>query len=768
MYLRFSLLCILIVSFQLFANASTQRPIGTWKSFFPYSVTTQVEESEDRIYCASSLGIFYIEKEDNSMHTLDKTTGLSDVGIKRIKYSSASKTLVIVYQNSNIDLLKNGNSIYNIPEIKNKITTSSKNINNITVSGSLAYLSSDLGISVLDLERNEIKSTYVIGNSGGSVVVNDLTINQGKIYAATDEGVKVASLNSSNLQDYNNWVLQAVNMSVSPSNFVNAFNGNVYAVSRDTVWKFDGNSWTNFYSQSSWNIKQLKVTGDKLWIALWIDTANVFLSKWATVDNANNIAEVIFQSSIRPLDISYDGKYWVADFWSGLMRYDNVSAKHESFIPNGPFSNGVFNMAIHEDILYLAAGGTDEAYITPNNNRDGIQVFKENFWRAYNSFTGYGELFKMTDNLSVAVNDVTYKVYWASYTGGLTEYNIYTDEVKVYDQTNSPLETVFGSTVAVSALTYDDKGNIWMMNSGTPKQLKVLKFDGTWLSFSLPYSVPSTRKMVFDRNGLLWMCQRGGDIIVYDPGDDIDSPADDQFKRLGFGVGNGNLPNNGVWAIVEDKLGDIWVGTEEGIGTFYCSGSVFSTRGCDADRIKVERDGFIGYLFSTEIVRAIAVDGGNRKWVGTTNGLYLIAADGKTEIHRFTKDNSPLPANYITDIKINPNNGEVFIGTELGLVSYQGDATEGGEKKGEVLVYPNPVRPDYYGPIAIKGLVDEASVKITDAAGTLVYQGKAFGGQMIWNGRGYNGDRAKSGVYIVYAANDTGKERSVAKIVLIN
>jgi hypothetical protein len=101
-------------------------------------------------------------------------------------------------------------------------------------------------------------------------------------------------------------------------------------------------------------------------------------------------------------------------------------------------------------------------------------------------------------------------------------------------------------------------------------------------------------------------------------------------------------------------------------------------------------------------------------------------------------------------------------------VSYQGDATEGGEKKGEVLVYPNPVRPDYYGPIAIKGLVDEASVKVTDAAGTLVYQGKAFGGQMIWNGRGYNGDRAKSGVYIVYAANDTGKERSVAKIVLIN
>jgi ligand-binding sensor domain-containing protein len=768
MYFKHSLLSISLILIVFFLSASNQRPIGTWKSFFPYNVATQVEESDDRVYCASTLGIFYIEKEDNSMHTLEKSSGLSDVSIKRIKYSNSAKTLVIVYENSNIDLLKNGNSIYNIPEIKNKITTSSKNIHNIFISGNLAYLSTDLGISVLDLERNEIKSTYVIGNSGGNVVVNDLTIAQGKIYAATDEGVKVANQSSANLQDFNNWVLQTNGIRVAKANFVNAYNGNVFAVVRDTVWKFDGSNWTNFYSQNSWNVKQLKVTGERLWIALWIDTAQIYLSKWAAVDINNNIAEQSFQSSIRPLDICYDGKYWIADEWSGLMRYDNVSVKHESFIPNGPFSNGVFNMAIHEDILYLAAGGTDEAYISPNNNRDGVQVYKENYWRAYNFFIGYGELFKMTDNLSVAVNKVTGKVYWASYTGGLTEYNTFTEEIRVYDQTNSPLETVFGNTVAVSALTYDGNGNIWMMNSGTPKQLKVLKYDGTWLSFSVPFAVPSTRKMYFDNNGYLWMCQRGGDIIVYDPGSDIDSPTDDQFKKLGFGVGNGNLPNNGVWAIVQDKLGDIWVGTEEGIGTFYCSGSVFSTRGCDADRIKVERDGFIGYLFSTEIVRAIAVDGGNRKWVGTTNGLYLISADGKTEIHRFTKDNSPLPANYITDIKINPSNGEVFIGTELGLVSYQGDATEGGEKKGEVLVYPNPVRPDYYGPIAIKGLVDEASVKITDAAGTLVYQGKAFGGQMIWNGRGYNGDRAKSGVYIVYAANDTGKERSVAKIVLIN
>lgn len=759
----FSILFISIHSF-----ASSQRPIGTWKAFFPYGSAFQVEESEERVYCASTLGIFFVEKEDNSLHALDKASGLSDVSIKRIKYSDAAKSLVIVYENSNIDLLVDGNTIFNIPEIKNKATTSSKNINSITISGKLAYLSTDLGIAVLDLEKREIKSTYVIGNTGGNVVVNDVAINQGKIYAATDEGLKVANLSSGNLQDYNSWTLQNNGMTAAKSSFVAAYNSSIFTSIRDTIYRFDGNSWSVFYQQNSWNVKQLKTSGNKLWISLWLDTASANNGKWVAVDATNSAAEVVFQSSIRPLDISIDGKYWVADLWSGLLRYDDINGTKISFIPNGPVSNGVFNMAIHDDVLYLAAGGTDEAYITSNNNRDGLVMLKDGNWRYYNYFTGYGGLYKMVDNLSVTVNKEANKIYWASYSGGLTEFNAWNNEIKIYDQTNSPLEVVFGDRVAVSALTVDAKGNVWMMNTGTPKQLKVLKTDGTWLSFSLPYNVLSTRKMVFDSYGILWMCQRGGDIILYDQGDDMDSPNDDNFKKLGFGVGNGNLPNNGVWAIAEDKLGDMWVGTEEGIGTYYCVGSVFTTRGCDADKIKVERDGYIGYLFSTEIVRAIAVDGGNRKWVGTTNGLYLISADGKTEIHRFTKNNSPLPANYITDIKINPSNGEVFIGTELGLVSYQGEATEGGEKKGEALVFPNPVRPDYDGPIAIKGLVDEANVKITDAAGTLVYQGKAYGGQMIWNGRGYKGERAKSGVYIVYADTDLGKERSVAKIVLLN
>jgi hypothetical protein len=195
---------------------------------------------------------------------------------------------------------------------------------------------------------------------------------------------------------------------------------------------------------------------------------------------------------------------------------------------------------------------------------------------------------------------------------------------------------------------------------------------------------------------------------------------------------------------------------------------MFADNGCDADRIKVNRDGFIGYLFATEIVKAIAVDGANRKWIGTTNGLWLISDDGKTEIHKYTTDNSPLPSDQITNIAIDQQTGEVYIGTEEGLASYQGDAILGTDTKGNAYAYPNPVKSNYTGPIAIRGLVDNAYVKITDAAGILVYQGRANGSQMIWDGKSYNGVKVNTGIYLVYAATDMGKEHNVGKIIFIN
>ena len=154
--------------------------------------------------------------------------------------------------------------------------------------------------------------------------------------------------------------------------------------------------------------------------------------------------------------------------------------------------------------------------------------------------------------------------------------------------------------------------------------------------------------------------------------------------------------------------------------------------------------------------------------IGTLNsGVYLLSSDGQSQIHHFTAENSPLFSNIISTIAINPKSGEVFFGTDKGLISYQSDAIEGGDKCEGVTVYPNPVRPGYNGPIAIKGVMDKATIKITDISGNVVYQGSALGGQAIWYGTNLNGEKAHTGVYLVFASNNEGINACITKLLFV-
>ena len=164
----------------------------------------------------------------------------------------------------------------------------------------------------------------------------------------------------------------------------------------------------------------------------------------------------------------------------------------------------------------------------------------------------------------------------------------------------------------------------------------------------------------------------------------------------------------------------------------------------------------------------MAVDGANRKWVGTKNGLWLISADGDKIIYQFNSDNSPLLSNDVKKIAINPITGEVFIATFNGICSFRSTATEGTDTNQSVLVFPNPVPPGYNGSIAFRGVVNNALVKIAELSGTLVYQTRALGGQAIWDGKNYKGQKVASGVYLVLIRDDGGNEKLVTKIVIVS
>jgi hypothetical protein len=223
--------------------------------------------------------------------------------------------------------------------------------------------------------------------------------------------------------------------------------------------------------------------------------------------------------------------------------------------------------------------------------------------------------------------------------------------------------------------------------------------------------------------------------------------------------------------MAEDKNGYIWLGTDKGILVYYRPWAIFSEQHPVASRIKIPRnDGtnFIDYLLEKEKISAIAVDGANRKWIGTEDsGVYLVSEDGLKTYQTFNIKNSPLPSNTITSLAITPHTGEVFIGTAKGIVSYKARATEGNEEFSKVYAYPNPVREDYSGEITITGLVQNSIVKITTVSGKLVHETISLGGVAYWDGTNFSGNKVKSGVYIVYVSSTDGSQSAVAKVLII-
>jgi hypothetical protein len=747
----------------LWCAAMWAQPLGTWKLYFPYKDATGLEDAGTFVYVGGTQSIYSYEKATGVITFYDKKTALSDVGINCIDYNASTKTLAIAYNNSNIDLLVNETEVFNIPDLKNKVIAGTKNINAICNAGQRIYFASDVGILAVSQAKKEIAETYVIGKNGENVTVYDVAVGNNRIFAATEQGMKSASLNAVNLQNFNNWKTYSAQDFVPEKKFLftEFASGKFYGVCNDTLFSFDGATWSKTFFDTSLTVLQLDSIGNDL--LMMCNNKITGQGNVVKIDASGN-QQIITGVVGRPIQyfVDNDGAVWKADKFNGVFRNE------QSINPNSPRAVSSFNVAIKNNVTWISGGGTDASW-GYTYNTSGMYVLENDKWTNFNDYS-YPTLSNFPDIVNIAIANDGRKAWLASNREGLAEVDLAANTIQQFNKNNSPLQAAVADPVAtrVTAVALDKNNNVWMVNSYTNSGIVVKKPTGEWLR--LPYfnSGQLVKKLIITSNGYKWMLMRPGSISVYYDGNNLESTSDDAFRVLGTGKGNGGLNNANVNCIVEDKDGAVWVGTDEGIEIFYCARSVLSQNGCDAQRVIVQRDGFNGYLFSTEVVKALAVDAANRKWVGTNNGVWLISADGKEELLKFNVDNSPLPSNFITDIAVNQQTGEVFFTTEQGIASYLGDAIEGGETCNKATVFPNPITADYDGPIAVKGLVDDAYVKITDASGLLVHQGKANGGQMIWNAKTYNGNRVASGVYTVFSANELGKERCVAKIVIMN
>lgn len=743
--------------------------LGSWREHLPYLHARTLADGMKRIFCATDDGLFSFSKDDNSIQRFSKLNGLNDFGISTITYNPTRHVLIIGYADANIDLLYDDDQVLNLSDIKRKNVPGNKTINTIFISGKYAFLACGFGIVVLDLEKNEVKDTYFIGPNGSSINIFQIAVDNNYIYAATEDGVYRGGINDPNLSNYNNWtkILDDTGDKGDFNLLVNFNNELVVNYSRrnstDTLMVYNG-SWgapAGNISNTNRN-NNIVVSDNELLI-----TNDYSISKYdaSLIRNRYIDGGFIQNGNLKYALKENTGLIWAADNKKGLLKISETA--YDSIIPDGPNSTQFSMMRTINGQLWATHGprnrGWDNQYLY-----NGFSSFDGKDWVSYDGYTGLQQQmfyqYGLFDIMAVAIdNSDKNHVFLSSGGAGLLEFKNGVP-LHVYRETNSTLKVQFGNPgqVKVHGIAYDSEGNLWCANAGVNTVLNVLKNDGTWKAFNMPGLITNSKAgdLIIDNNGIKWVIlfeNIGGKegILAYDDRNTIDDPSDDQMAIVDFA-------SNRVRTMTIDLDGVIWAGTEKGIYLIYPPSTT-------AQQILIKQDNTYQYLLETETVTAIAVDAANQKWIGTeSGGLFLFSADGQTEISHFTSDNSPLFSNTISSINIEGKSGEVYIGTDKGLISYQGTAIEGGTGCTDLVVYPNPVRHEYTGPIAIRGLVPNGIIKITDVSGNLVYQAKSLGAQAIWNGTNLNGQRVQSGVYIVFSSDAAGTNSCLTKLTMIH
>ena len=763
--MRYTLLSFLLF---FYLHGQSQQPlqaIGMWREHLPYNSAISVTTGNNKVYCATPYSLFSVDLGNKSIERMSRVTGLNETGISQVAYDAANEKLFIAYSNSNIDILQ-GASIINIPDIKRDNRTGDKTIYSIYSLSGNYFLSTGLGVIVIDGQRNEVKDTWMIGSGGNPGKVNGFTSDPQFYYAATDEGLKKIARNASNPANYANWQLISGTNGLPAGACQHVFTlGSVVIVQHnDELWLQTGSTWTRFYTDG-WQINSSNNTANKIQLC---EQGSGGASRVVVLNADGSQAAVYAQPGIISFPrqaISINNETWVADQFGGLSHFGGTS--FEQYKPNSPESVASGEMTVFNNVFYATAGEVNDAW-NYQHNGNGIFLLREGSWKNINRFNT-PQLDTLLDFISITV-DPRDETFWAgSYGGGL-----------LHSKTGNTLEIFkqgfIGAAIGdpgsyrVSGLCFDGSNNLWIANYGSSQPLKLRKADGSWQSFSIPFFLNENAvgQIINGENDYKWIVSpKGNGLLCYDAGSSLDNTGDDHWKLFRAGAGNGNLPTNDVYCAASDKNGYVWVGTGDGIAVIQCPADIFTGTGCEAMLPVVMQGGFANYLFKGQVVRAIAVDGADRKWVATKSGVWLISADGEEIIYQFTETNSPILNNDVKKIAIDDRTGEVFFATLKGICSYRSTATSGNEIKQTVRVFPNPVPPGFAGTIAIQGVVNNAIVKITELDGRLVYQCRALGGQAVWDGRDYKGRKISSGVYLILVSDDEKKEKLAGKIIFV-
>lgn len=756
------ILCLLIVSHLLSAQ-TTQ----LWKGYFSYNGIKDVTQTNNSFLAASENAIFSKNLSTNELQTINTIDGLSSQTISTIYASQVHKKTLIGYENGLLLLIDNtDNKIYRFLDIINKtLPPTIKKINHFFEQGNIIYISCDFGIVQFNITTQLFGETYFIGTTVSDIKVNQTTVFNGRIFAATqDYGLKSASITNPNLIDASQWT------TVVQGNFQGVVSlQNTLVCTQffgQNLRSTDGLSFANLNPFLSPASKSIRVAENQIIIT----TANQVL----VYDSTLILTSQINRSSLPDIPTSFTtatiigNKVYIGTENKGVVTVQIGTNTYEYISPSGPVKNEIFSVNAQSSQLYAVYGSYKES-LEPLGVQLGYSKYNlENGWTNY----PFSAMDNALDLVRVTVNPTNEnQIFIASHQNGLLKFenNIL---VKRYDQTNSGLETLVVPSlpnyfnVRIEEPAFDRRGNLWLTNGLLKSPLKVLLANGQWQSYNMEATLNDWQdarfsKLMIDKNSTKWMVSRSDGLIGFN------EAFSNKFKRIPVGTEAGNLPSLIQTAAI-DTRNQVWIGTRRGLRVLNSVDAFLDDEPMKATSIIILDNGLAQELLFEQFITDIVVDGANNKWVGTADaGVFQFSPNGQETLHHFTAENSPLPNNNVNDVEVNPTTGEVFFATTKGMVSYQGTAIKAADNLENVVVYPNPVRPDFEGNVTITGLTNKANVKITDIEGNLVHEVVSEGGSVEWNTTAFGKYRVASGVYMIFIASKDGVATKVKKVMVV-
>ncbi len=758
----------------MFSNSVYSQGILDWKAHTSFrSIIGIVQDADERIWISTEGGIAIFE-DSTLIKTLTIVEGLSRLSSTSIEYDQMSNSIFVGYIDGMIDKINVENhEIQQIEDINRNTVFSSKSINKLLVSDDLLFVGTDFGIVEYDINSLLVRNSYLkLGDFDIGTGINDLAIIGSELYVATEQGISFSELDGNYAEsDWQNYD-ETSGLGEGSIQSLGYFNDSIVATSTSENYKLENDSWVINNTFTNNLILEYIQQGSK---SIALAERNVFIE-----ENSSVSVQFISNKIATSVNSSANGRTIFGTLNNGFGLVNETNSGTNFIVPIGPYQN--FFQGLNFDNGTLISSSSQKSSGNGNIDRGkGYYIYNGNVWKSINAYTEEELNTKRYQQAFTSLVTEQY-YYFGSWGRGISRFSKETEEVVVFDETNTTIRGWSGAALdypVMIGLQEDSNGDIWTVSRFAEIPLyRQSPGDEDWQAFNESNYVSSSdlyEGLFIDSFDLKWIplqnqSASGTGLLILDTKDSSDE-NDDVGVKLQTGSTNGNLPDNKVNAIIQDKNGEVWIGTERGIAKFIfpeliVDGSVQERTAqwlINEDTSAVSR-----FLLRDINVSVMAVNTANEKWVGSSNqGIWVLNPEGSKILKRFTEANSPLFSNNIISIAINDVTGEVYIATDVGLISYQDVPQRAVSKMDELKVFPNPFSYEKNNQIYIEGLSDESTIKVLGADGTVVNRFETIGGRVTWDARDYSGAKLGSGVYFIVAVDSEGSSKGVGKIIIV-